>query len=131
MSRRPGRLENFRRPLWNEIARWVVNLPRLVRILLAAVFALSATLAVFPLVDYLYLSYMFTPDTRLLPSLVSAGAGVVMYLVGWWLIVGSVGTVQPSRPAVFWYVCAGVLLMLLVIVLSAFGLFSAADAMVV
>jgi hypothetical protein len=109
----------------------VVNLPRLVRILLAAVFALSATLAVFPLVDYLYLSYMFTPDTRLLPSFVSAGIGVVTYLLGWWLIVGAAGSTPPSRPAVFWYVCVGVFLMLLVIVLSAFGLFSAANSMVV
>lgn len=129
MSRRPAfkshLQEDFRRPFWNEVVRFVVNLPRLARILLCAVLALATTFAVSPLVDYLYLSYMYTPETTVVPSLVSAGAGIVAYFFGWWLIIGPAGDAPPVRPAAFIYLCFGILMLALIIVLSVMGLSSA------
>lgn len=69
----------------------VTRLPRWSRILLAGIFAISLTTVLFPLVDYIYIVYFLTPDTRIIPSFVSSGAGLVLYLVGWYLMVGTAG----------------------------------------
>lgn len=87
----------------------VVSLPRITRILIAGVFAVMTTLAVSPIVDEIYIRYLYSPSTVILPSFVSAGFGIVMYLVGWQLIVGVVGEAVEVRTAIVWYFVVGVL----------------------
>jgi hypothetical protein len=98
----------------------IAALPRLARMLLVALFALAVTLAVSPLVDLIYDRYFFSVDTVLVPALISAGFGLLMYLLGWWLMVGTVGEPLAARPALVWYVgmgfaAVGVVLYLIVI----------------
>jgi hypothetical protein len=125
MSQKKSRLSAYNQPLWLDIINRLLKLPRFVRIIIAGIFALATTLALSPLVDYIYLSYLFTEESRLLPSLVSAGAGLGMYLVGWWLLVGGVDQVPPARRVLLLYVMVGVLIVCLVIVLGLSGLSSA------
>lgn len=103
---------------------WVdrlLKLPRLARIGIAALFALSVTLALSPIVDGIYLNFLFTPETVMVPALVSAGFGLVMYVVGWQLIVGYVGEMPPARLVILWYVGVGVLALVLVMILLVTG----------
>jgi predicted cation transporter len=86
-----------------------------VRILLVSFFALATTLAVFPVVDEAYFRFLYNDATRLLPSLVSVGVGIIMYIWGWRLIIGTIGEAQPVRLAAFWYLVIGILAVLLVI----------------
>lgn len=95
--------------------RWFLDRPRGIRILLVSLFALAATLALFPITDELYIRFLFDESTRLLPSVVSVGFGIVMYIGGWWLVVGTVGEERPVRPLIFWYLIIGILATLLVI----------------
>ncbi len=97
--------------------RWFLDRPRGIRILLVSLFALATTLALFPIVDEMYIRFIFDESTRLLPSLVSVGFGIVMYIGGWWLVVGTVGDERPVRPVIFWYLVIGILATLLVIIL--------------
>lgn len=101
--------------------RWVLNRSRLTRVLMVSLFGLATTLAVFPIVDYVYLEHFFNEGTVILPSLVSVGAGIIMYILGWRLIVGTIGEDRPVRPAVFWYTVVGILAILLVIGLTLQG----------
>jgi hypothetical protein len=127
MSQKKSRLSAYHQPLWLDVTYKLLKLPRLVRIVIVGIFALSTTLALSPLVDYIYLSYMYTEESRLFPSLVSAGAGLLVYLFGWWLFVGSVDEVPPARRALLLYVMVGVLIVCLLIVLALAG-FSSANA---
>ena len=121
MSQKKSRLSEYRKPLTLEFVQWCLRLPRLLRIIVVAIFALAFTLAVSPLVDYLYLRYFFTEETRVLPSLVTAGIGIAFYVLGWWLLIGTVGETRPARPAVLLYVTVGILSLCLVIVLAVSG----------
>jgi hypothetical protein len=121
MSQKKSRLSEYRKPLTLEFVQWCLRLPRLLRIITVAIFALAFTLAVSPLVDYIYLSYFFTEETRVLPSLVSAAVGVAFYILGWWLLIGTVGETRPARPAVLVYVLVGIIALFLVILLALSG----------
>ncbi|MEO8608982.1 MAG: hypothetical protein ABI690_13925 [Chloroflexota bacterium] len=121
MSQKKSRLSEYRKPLTLEFVQWCLRLPRLVRIIVVAIFALAFTLAVSPAVDYAYLAYMFTEETRVLPSLVSAAIGIAFYVLGWWLMIGTVGETRPARPAVLVYVLVGIIALCLVIVLALSG----------
>jgi len=125
VSQKKSRLSEYQRSLWLEIVNGFLKLPRLARIILVAVFALTVTLALSPLVDYVYIRYMFTEQTRLLPSLVSAGAGIAMYLLGWWLVIGSVNARPSARPAILVYLIFGIFAVCLVLILGLMGLSSA------
>jgi hypothetical protein len=127
MSQKKSRLSAYHQALWLDVTHKLLKLPRLVRIVIVCIFALSTTLALSPLVDYIYLSYMYTEESRLFPSLVSASAGLLVYLVGWWLFVGGVDEAPPARRALLLYVMVGVLIVCLVIVLALAG-FSSANA---
>jgi hypothetical protein len=99
--------------------RWVnelLSLPRVGRIALSIVFALAVTLALNPIIDSIYLAYLYTPETALAPALVAAGFGLAMYFVGWQLFVGLPGEAPPARLLILWYVGVGVLAILLVVV---------------
>jgi hypothetical protein len=116
----PGSRKSSQRSIhisWNLSVpiRWILNRPRWLRIVLVSVVALAVTLAVFPVVDELYIRFLFNDATRLLPSFVSTGFGIVMYIWGWRLIIGTIGEEQPVRLAVFWYLVIGILVILLVI----------------
>lgn len=99
----------------------VIQLPRLVRILLAALFALAVTLAFSPLVDLIYDRYFFSANTLIVPALVTATLGLIMYMVGWWLMVGTIGEQPASRAALAWYLGIGVLAVVVVVYLIASG----------
>ncbi len=103
------------------LASRILGLPRLARIVLVTLLTMAIILAVFPLVDDIYLRYFFTHETRILPSLVSLGIGILFYILGWWGLVGMVGTTLPVRPAVLWYVGVGVAAFVLVVLLLIFG----------
>jgi hypothetical protein len=128
MSRRPAyksRLSDYHKPLWVEFARWVVSLHRGIRIVMVFICALAVTSALSPLVDYLYLSYMYSLETRVLPSLVSIAVAVITFFFGWWMLVGTAGDTPVVRRGVVWYVIVGVAAVIWVVVLSAFGISSA------
>jgi hypothetical protein len=99
--------------------RWVnqlLSLPRVGRIALSIVFALAVTLALNPIIDSIYLQYLYTPETILAPALVAAGFGLAMYFVGWQLFIGLPGEGPPARLVILWYVGVGALAILLVVV---------------
>src|SRR5664279_1229962 len=103
------------------LVQWIVLLPRLTRIVLAAVFALALTLAITPIVDDFYLANFYDFSTRVAPSLVSTGIGLVFYFVGWRLIIGYAGETPSTRTAILWYFILGVLACVVVIVLVVLG----------
>jgi len=92
----------------------LLNLPRILRIIIAAVFGLATTLALFEVVDQIYLQMFFNPNTILLPALVSGGFGMLMYVVGWGLIVGTIGEDREAKMVTFWYLLTGLFALMLV-----------------
>lgn len=108
----------------NALLQRVVALPRWVRITLALVFAVSLTLLVTPVVDYLYLSQFYSEGTLILPSLLSTAAGVVLYFIGWRLMVGFAGETPKPGMALFWYFVAGIVILLVALVLVVNGALS-------
>lgn len=99
----------------------LVELPRSWRILIVAVFSMAVVAAIFPLVDGIYLRLFYSPNTILVPALVTAACGVVMWGVGWWLLVGWAGEQPTARPAVLWYFIIGSSIVLLVVFLLVQG----------
>jgi hypothetical protein len=103
----PKQTQPSARPtFWEQIT----NMNRLLRLLVVAIFAISTTLAVSPLVDSIYLQYFFTPETRILPSLIAMGAGLIMYAFGWLYLVGSSGQPILISRGLKWYVYIGLLM---------------------
>ncbi len=109
------------RPASERLIDWVVRSSRLLRIALAALFAVALTLVLTPLVDRVYLQYFFDASTRIIPALISTIAGLIFYGVGWRLIVGYVGEQPAARPAILWYVSIGTALCAIVVVLLVIG----------
>jgi hypothetical protein len=99
----------------------ILSVPRLLRMFLVGLFALAVTLSLSPLVDLIYTQYFFSMNTVIVPSLVSAGFGLIMYVLGWWLIVGTVGDQPIARIALLWYCGTGLLALVVVIVLIVRG----------
>ncbi|MGQ9887513.1 MAG: hypothetical protein ACUVSX_03390 [Aggregatilineales bacterium] len=102
--------------------RWALSLPRVGRVLLATVFGIVTTLALMPVVDGIYLAHFMALGLPVLPALVSAGFGMSMYIIGWRLIVGTVGerpTLQRATTVYFWI---GTLMCLTVLALIAHGM---------
>ena len=94
-----------------KILRW----SRLRRIVTVAIFSVAATTAIFPLVDRIYLTQFYNESTRMIPSFVSVSVGIIVYGVGWFLLVGTRGEQRPERIAVLLYVIAGILIVLFVL----------------
>ena len=107
-----------------DIVAQVLALARWQRLLLAASFAIAATLLLTPLVDHLYLTYFFSMETRIVPSFVSTGLGVRDYAIGYVLMRGRVGEVPPARPATLWYLLAGFAALTLVLILVIIGVYT-------
>ena len=106
-------------PITLSIARFVLGLPRILRIIIAALFGVATTLALFEVVDKIYIEYFFSQSTRILPALISGGFGMAMYVVGWQLIVGIIGEERHAKAATVWYFAVG----LFAIFLSGFWFF--------
>lgn len=98
------------------IITFLTGLPRIIRIFIAGVFALAVTTSLSPVVDEIYLRYLFTPETTLIPSLVSGGLGLAMYVVGWWLYIGSVQEKPHAQNAILWYFVMGLSAVLIVFI---------------
>ena len=103
------------------LASQILGLPRIVRIGLVMAYSVGLTLLLMPLIDNLYLTYFFASETVLVPALLAAGAGVVMYMIGWRLMIGYVGELPPERPVIWMYVFLGSLILLLVVTLVVIG----------
>jgi hypothetical protein len=102
-------------PVHGHFVRRVLSLPRIARIGIVALFALAVTLTISPIIDMIYLRYLYTPETVLVPALVATGFGLVMYFVGWQLIIGTLDETPPARMVVLWYVGIGTLAILVIV----------------
>ncbi len=109
------------RPAAERLIERIVRLSRLMRTVLAVLFALALTLALTPLIDRIYLAYFFDLNTRVIPALISTAAGLIFYGVGWRLIIGYVGEQPTARPAILWYVSIGAAACVIVVVLLVIG----------
>lgn len=112
-------------PYATYIMRKILDWSRLRRIALISVFGIALTAAVFPLVDYVYIAHFFDPDTRIIPSFVSVGCGIIMYGVGWFYLVGTRGEKRPERIGVLIYMLVGILVILFVFILIINGYYTA------
>ncbi len=70
----------------------LLQLPRVVRIVAVFVVAVATVLAIFALVDRIYIYYLMTPNTLAYPSYVSVTVGGFMYVWGYVVFVGTRGT---------------------------------------
>ena len=102
----------------------VLALPRIARIGLAALFALAAALAATPVIDNIYVDNFFDLETLLVPALVLALLGLIVYGIGWVIIVGLAGEQPRVRRATPIYLIAGGILILLVLLLVLTGVYS-------
>lgn len=96
------------------IVSWVLSLYRVLRILLAGLFSLMMTLVtglMFYLIDERFLISIDGDITTemIIPVVVAMIVGFIMYLVGWWLIVGFRGEQVTVRKGVLWYLGIGIL----------------------
>jgi hypothetical protein len=93
----------------------VLRMPRITRILISGVFALATTLALSPIVDEIYLSFFLDDTTVWVPALISVSCGLVMYVAGWRLIVGTVGEINQTDRATMIYFGVGFLAIVVVV----------------
>ena len=100
----------------------LVQLPRLIRIIIAVFFAGMMTLAVSPLVDHIYLRYFFSIETRILPAFVTVAIASIMYIAGWRIYIGTVNTVPSAKNRILWYFGMGISVTIIVIVLFIQGI---------
>lgn len=124
--RRAYTAPTLERVSWME--RWiqrVLRLPRWARLLIAIFNALCTTALVFPAMDYYYLTYWFDFNTRNLPSLVTAGVGILAYFVGWYVLVRQRSEPEMSSRAVRIYLAAATLIVAATAGLMLYGLISA------
>lgn len=124
MSRRPNKNRSRaktrraaesqpRLPFWRRALSALLNLPRLVRVLIAAFFALTVALVISLIL--FYESIFYNRDLLVLLAIIALAFGLAMYLVGWQLIVGTIGERPPVRPAILWYVGIGLLSIFVII----------------
>lgn len=93
----------------------ITSMNRLLRLLMVVIFSMTTVLATSPLIDTLYLQLFFTPETRILPSLISMGFGLMMYMWGWIYLVGSSGQPIMISRGLKWYVYIGILTIIIVL----------------
>jgi hypothetical protein len=74
------------------MVKWLYDLPRLGRIAFVSLVALSSVLAIFALVDRVYIMFFFNQATIILPSFFMIGLGSAMYIWGWLILVGTRNT---------------------------------------
>ena len=113
-AQQPQQVENNESAMKQAIVSFAgrfLQLPRLVRIVLVAMFALGWVLALFPLIDGIYIDYFFDMETRQWPAYISAGIGLMIYMIGWYLLIGTVGRAPKPKliNGLFLCLCIGAL----------------------
>lgn len=103
----------------------ILGLPRIAKILLVAFLSLMVVLALQPAIDYLYLTRFFSAETLMAPALVAVVPGMIMYVLGWWLLLWS-GPVR--RVPLNVYLGVGLFVTTIVVVLLVYGVISAGQA---
>jgi hypothetical protein len=103
----------------------ILAYPRAWRLGFVIVSSLAMVAVIFPAVDYIYLEQFFSTETVILPSLISAAAMLLMYVAGYWLMVGWRGDVPTSRRAILLYVLLGLVMIAVAIALIVYGLTTA------
>lgn len=109
--------------LLSRVTQRIVGLSRGVRIVLVVVFAGALTLLVTPLaysilrVDF----FAATSDEIFAPTLIAMVSGVVLYIVGWRLLVGFAGERPAPSSALLIYFVAGVAVCVLALTLVVIG----------
>ncbi len=76
---------------------WLLERARPWRILFVTVNAAATVLAVFALVDRIYIQHFLNPNTIVVPSYISVGMGGAMYVWGYYLFVGTRGVKLTPR----------------------------------
>lgn len=97
----------------------IIGFPRIIRIGFVMAFSIALTLLLVPIFYPIELSVDSQVNT--LPLLAAVSAGVIMYGVGWRLMIGYIGERPPERPAVLLYFLAGLIILLIAVVLLIFG----------
>ncbi len=117
------------------VVRWLLHLPRMVRIVVCAIFAFAVTLGLTPIIDYLYLTFIYRDNSELerfiharAPAMIEVGLGLLMYVLGWIFIIGTRGETPPARPIVLWYFGIGVFAVFLVFLWMIQGMVSGTAA---
>ncbi|MAU11163.1 MAG: hypothetical protein CL607_15190 [Anaerolineaceae bacterium] len=124
-QQRIGPFASMSNALANLASRFIQR-PRLLRIILVALIALSWVMLVFPLVDLVYFNYFFDVETRAVPAYVTAGIGLLIYMLGWYWLVGTVGLRDRmrARPVAGLYLLLGLLVFVVDVCLVIYGLVS-------
>lgn len=99
----------------------LLELPRPLRIVFVAFVAAALVLAVFALVDRIYIQYFLHPSTVILPSFISVGMGAIMYAWGYYLFVGTRGVKLGERRGRAVYLAVAFTVIVVNIVLIAYG----------
>src|SRR5215207_6420299 len=104
----------------------LVALPRGIRILLAGGFSIALTLLVTPLAYSLLRVDFFVADSSKIvaPTLIALISGLVLYGVGWRLMIGYAGEAPSPSNALLIYFVAGILICALALILVVVGAIS-------
>ena len=103
-------------PLGRLTAR-ILRFPRLIRIVIAAVFAFAAVVVV----DRIFTPTYYT-SAATTSSTISVIVGVAMYSIGWWALIGFSGEDRQAQPIVGLYVLISLLLVVMSLALVFGGL---------
>jgi drug/metabolite transporter (DMT)-like permease len=106
----------------------ILAVPRLWRLAFVALCSMALVAVIFPAVDYIYLERFFSVETRVLPSLVSAAAMLIMYGAGYGLMVGWRGETPAPRRVILLYILLGLALIGIALGLIVYGLSLTAGA---
>jgi hypothetical protein len=116
-------------PAPSRIDYWAARLdrvPRLTRVFLSLAITAELTVLLSLMVDRLLIDSVVSGDVdALVPALVAVGVGVVLYVVGWWALVGfDLDLNEPwhGGPPAVMYVAAGAAGAVLLVALILFGL---------
>ncbi|MBC7871289.1 MAG: hypothetical protein H7Y09_10660 [Chitinophagaceae bacterium] len=107
--------KQYRQSLFSPVlslAERVLALPRLMRILIAAVFALAVTLDILVVFYVIDKSLINSGPIEYVPVTIATVFGLVMYVAGWQIIVGTIGMPRTAGRVVLWYLVAGTLAVL-------------------
>lgn len=99
-------------PAIDPAVTWVLGLPRVMRIILIVIPALATTIIFTQVVNMIYLRFFYSPATTDLTWIIPSGLALLVYLIGWVLVVGTRGEKPQEREAVKWYLIASIILIL-------------------
>lgn len=95
----------------------ILRLPRLARIVIAALFAFAAVIVV----DRIFAPTYYTSAAQS-SSTISVIVGVAVYSFGWWALIGFTGEERQPSPIIGLYVLLSVILLLITLALVLGGI---------